>query len=127
MKLSDRDKKLLSFVLGLLLIFCAYFFGFRNLTAKNEELDEVIKEDREYYNNLKQMVDLEGRYIEDTETFNAGYLDLLNRFDTGLTQEHSILFVSDESIIFEMSLIFSSVSLWKTIISSIRFINSGRR
>lgn len=95
MKLTDKDKKLISFILGLVMIFCAYFFGFRNLTAKNTELDDVIKTDTEYYNTLKGMVDMEARYIEDTETFESGYLDLLNRFDTGLTQEHSILFISE--------------------------------
>ena len=95
MKLSDKDKKLISFILGLVMIFCAYFFGFRNLTAKSSELDEVIKEDTEYYNTLKGMVDMEATYIADTETFQAGYLDILNKFDTGLTQEHSILFISE--------------------------------
>ena len=68
MKLSDKDKKLISFILGLVMIFCAYFFGFRNLTAKSSELDEVIKEDTEYYNTLKGMVDMEATYIADTET-----------------------------------------------------------
>ena len=95
MKLSDKDKKLISFILGLVMIFCAYFFGFRNLTAKSSELDEVIKEDTEYYNTLKGMVDMEATYIADTETFQAGYLDILNKFDTGITQEHSILFISE--------------------------------
>lgn len=94
MKLTDRDKKLLSFVIGIILIVCAYFFGFKNISAKNSELDEVIEEDTKYYRTLKEMAAMEKRFLEDTETYNSVYLDNLNSFDTGLTQQNAILFVS---------------------------------
>ena len=95
MKLTDRDKKLLYIVAGLLLVFCAYFFGFRNLSSKNEDLESELSKKNTVYNNLRVMAMKKADYLEDTEKFNNEYTTLLSRFDSGYSQEYSIMFLKE--------------------------------
>lgn len=93
MKLSDRDKKLLSIVVCVVIIFCAYFFGFRKISESNVDLAAEITTNRTLLNNLKSMAAREEQYKEDTEYYTSEYNNILEKFDTGFSQEYSIIYV----------------------------------
>lgn len=130
MKISDRDRKILIFVLAIVIVAGAYFFGFKKISESNESLDKEIAENRSFYNNLKAMVDKEETYKEDTEVYTSEYNDILAKFDTGYSQEYSILFI--KSLEKETETWISQAGLGDTIslysfgnIASTNPINSG--
>ena len=93
MKLNDREKKLIFIVVGVILIALSYFIGYRKISAANNKLDDKIEENRTLYNNLKEMQAREKQYLEDTEYYTSEYNTLLGSFDTGYSQEYSIMFI----------------------------------
>lgn len=93
MKLSDRDKKLLSIALCAVLIVCAYLFGFKKLSESNDNIDKEISKNRTLLTNLRDMASREKQYKEDTEYYTSEYNNVLTKFDTGFSQEYSIMFV----------------------------------
>ena len=112
MKLNDREKKLIFIVVGVILIALSYFIGYRKISAANNKLDDKIEENRTLYNNLKEMQAREKQYLEDTEYYTSEYNTLLGSFDTGYSQEYSIMFV--DQIEKDTGVWFSQVSLADT-------------
>ncbi|MBD5157195.1 MAG: hypothetical protein HDT13_06150 [Butyrivibrio sp.] len=95
MKISDRDVKLLYVVLSIAIIACAYFFGFRKLTAANEALDKEISELKTRHTTLRTMEANAKKYSDDTVVYNDNYDKIIEKFDTGYSQEYSILFIKE--------------------------------
>ena len=95
MKISDRDVKLLYVVLSIAIIACAYFFGFRKLTAANEALDKEISELKTRHTTLTTMKANAKKYSDDTVVYNDNYDKIIEKFDTGYSQEYSILFIKE--------------------------------
>lgn len=95
MKISDRDVKLLYVVLSIAIIVCAYFFGFRKLTAANEALDKEISELKVRHTTLRTMETNAKKYSDDTVVYNDNYDKIIAKFDTGYSQEYSILFIKE--------------------------------
>ncbi|MCM1307658.1 MAG: hypothetical protein NC223_03580 [Butyrivibrio sp.] len=95
MKISDRDVKLLYVILAIAIIACAYFFGFRKLTAANEALDKEISELKTRHTTLRTMEANAKKYSDDTVVYNNNYDKIIDKFDTGYSQEYSILFVKE--------------------------------
>lgn len=93
MKLSDRDKKLLTIALCAVLIVCAYLFGFKKISEANETLDKEIESNKTLLTNLRSMASREKQYKEDTEYYTSEYNNILGKFDTGYSQEYSIVYV----------------------------------
>ncbi len=95
MKLKESDKNLLVILFCGILIFCAWFFGFRNITASTEtitaEADELEKE-------LKRLRDLaagKDKFIADTETYTKDTEQRFTKYDTGFSQDYSIKFIEE--------------------------------
>ncbi len=95
MKISDRDIKLIYVVLSLAIILCGYFFGFRKLTAANEQLDDEISKLKTRHATLRTMEKNAKKYSDDTVVYNDNYDKIISRFDTGYSQEYSILFIKE--------------------------------
>lgn len=95
MKISDRDVKLLYIVLSVAIILCGYFFGFRKLTAANEKLDEEIGKLKTRHATLRTMEANAKKYSDNTVVYNNGYDAIIDKFDTGYSQEYSILFIKE--------------------------------
>lgn len=95
MKITDRDKKILYIFCSLLLVFCAYYFGYNRLNDTNLKLDsEISKLDTEY-SALKVMSANEKDYAQKTETYTTEYDSLLASYDSGYSQEYSIMFLKE--------------------------------
>ncbi len=95
MKITERDKKLLYVIAGLLLIFCAYFFGYRTLSSKADEYSKEADELKTTYNNLQLMKVNAGKYSKDTISFTDGFTELIAKYDSGYSQENSIMFLNE--------------------------------
>lgn len=95
MKISDRDKKILYVLAAIAVIFCGWFFGYRNISAKTKSLEKEIDQLKVQSNELKTMVAQADTYRNDTMKYEANYKKYLKMFDNGYSQEHSIMFVKD--------------------------------
>lgn len=95
MKISDRDKKLIYIVLSVAIIFCAWFFGYRRLTETNASLQREIKTLKTEYNNLEAIKLKLPKYEEDKKIYLEEYDKMLAKFDTGYSQEYSIMFIKE--------------------------------
>lgn len=91
--MNEREKKIIIVILAIAIIFCAFWFGYRNITAANENLDSEIASLRNEYNNLKIMEAEAEEYKANTENYNTQSQEILDTFDTGYSQQHSIMFV----------------------------------
>lgn len=112
MKLNDREKKLIFIVAGVIIIALSYFIGYKKISASNNKLDDEIQANRTLYNDLKEMQAREKQYLEDTEYYTSEYNSLLAGFDTGYSQEYSIMFVNQLEK--DTGVWFSQVSLTDT-------------
>ena len=95
MKITDRDKKLLCVVGAAIIIFCAYYFGCRILINKTQEITETISTLNKEHNALKLMLANAKKYTTDTESYNSKYDEILNKYDSGNTQEYSIMLLKE--------------------------------
>lgn len=95
MKITDRDKKLLCVVAAIIIIFCAWYFGYRLLTEKNTELEEGNKKLTTTLNNLKVMKANEKKYNEETPIFLKEYDEDIQKYDAGFSQEHTLMFLDE--------------------------------
>ncbi len=95
MKISDRDIKILYVFLAIAIVACSYFFGFRKLTAANEKLDEETAKLNTRYTTLHTMEKNAKKYSDDTVFYNDQYDKVIAKFDTGYSQEYSILFIKE--------------------------------
>lgn len=90
MKLKDRDKNLL-IILGMaLLIFLAYFVGYRNITAKRVKVDAEVEKLVLELANLKSLEASKDTFISDTTKYTSDRAALLGEFDNGYSQEYII-------------------------------------
>ncbi len=95
MKITDRDKRLLCVLGAVIIVFCAYYFGFRILTDKTNETEETIRTLNTEYNSLRLMLANAEKYTEDTVMYNEMYDTLLDKYDSGYSQEYSIMFLKE--------------------------------
>ena len=100
MKLKDRDKNLL-IILGMaLIIFLAFFVGYRNINAKRIEVDAEVEKLVLELANLKSLEASKETFISDTSKYNSDRATLLGKFDDGYSQEYIIKVI--EAIEIEM-------------------------
>lgn len=68
--ISERDKFLLCLVGSLLVVFLAYYFGFRNFSDRTSALESEISTLQVKYNDLKDKSDNIPKYKQDTENYS---------------------------------------------------------
>lgn len=95
MKITDRDKKILYVLAAIAIVFCGWFFGYRNIAKKSDSLDTEIAQLKVQVNELRTMVAQSDMYRNETMKNEANYKRGLKSFDSGYSQEHSIMFVTD--------------------------------
>lgn len=93
MKLGQREKNLLIIVGVVLVVFLCYFFGFRNLMARNDEVSAEVQKLTERYNTLESMKAKLDDYVADKKAYDEYIKDFYTRFDTGASQEYTIKFL----------------------------------
>lgn len=93
MKLKQSELNLLIILGVVLVVFCSYFFGFRNLMAKNDIVTDEVAKLEEKYKNLKNMKQKIDDFKNDTEDYNAEIDKMYSSFDSGASQEYTIKFL----------------------------------
>lgn len=93
--ISERDKFLLCLVGSILVIFLAYYFGFRNFTDKTNELESEINTLQVKYDDLKDKADNAAQYKEDTEKYNLIFDGGLAVYDSGFSQKATLIFTTE--------------------------------
>lgn len=95
MKITDRDKKILCVVGAAIIIFCAYYFGCRTLLNKTDEMTETISTLNKEHNALKLMLANAKKYNSDTEMYDKQYDAILDKYDSGYSQEYAIMLLKE--------------------------------
>ena len=93
--ISERDKFLLCLIGSLLLVFLAYYFGFRNFTEKTDALESEINTLQVKYDDLKDKADNSAQYKQDTENYNILFDGGLAVYDSGFSQKASLMFTTE--------------------------------
>ena len=93
--ISERDKFLLCLVGSLLLVFLAYYFGFRNFSDKTSALESEISTLQVKYNDLKDKSDNIPKYKQDTENYNRIFEGGLAGYDSGFSQKATLMFTTE--------------------------------
>lgn len=93
--LSPKDTRMVLFLLGAVLVACAYFFVFRGNTSKAEE---IKTSNTELQNTLDELISLESQKEateEDTRLKQEEMREIINQFPSELTQEKVISIIDD--------------------------------
>lgn len=90
MKLKERDKNLLIIIGMALLVFLAYFVGYRNINAKRVKVDAEVEKLVLELANLKSLEASKDTFISDTTEYISDRAALLGEFDSGYSQEYII-------------------------------------
>lgn len=93
--ISERDKFLLCLVGSLLLVFLAYYFGFRNFSDKTSSLESEISTLQVKYNDLKDKSDNIPKYKQDTENYSRIFEGGLAGYDSGFSQKATLMFTTE--------------------------------
>lgn len=95
MEISAKDKKLLVYLLAIVIIAGAYFFGARPLLDKQMKYaDEVeqLRQQVDHYNEIyTNSAEYENRIAEAQVTYN----ETVNKFFGGLNQDNTIMMIKD--------------------------------
>lgn len=94
MKFSDRDKKLILYVLIALIAFGAYKLQDK-FSTENIALESEQRELSEKYNELNSMNARKESFKADTKANNDKLDDLYNQFGTSVAQENIIMFLKN--------------------------------
>ena len=95
MNLTERDKKILTLLIVVAILALAYFLGFKKLNEKRNDLDDEISTLNTTYANLVTMKNNAQKYAEDAEYYNEQYEELMAKYDTGYSQQHTIDFINE--------------------------------
>ena len=66
MKITDRDKKILYVLAAIAIVFCGWFFGYRNIAKKSDSLDTEIAQLKVQVSELRTMVAQSDMYRNET-------------------------------------------------------------
>lgn len=93
MTLTNKDKKLLVYLLAICLVACSYFFVAKplldkqeKLSMENEELQTKVNYFGDYFSNA-------GKYQQEIADSEAQYEELLNKFFGGLEQDNTLVMI----------------------------------
>ncbi|MEG1848390.1 MAG: hypothetical protein RRX92_08745 [Lachnospiraceae bacterium] len=95
MKLSKKDKQTLLAFLGILLVFCTYFFLFQRLqtTTQSLRLTNAALQDEVTY--MEQLYAKQDGYTSTSATMKTEVEAMLDQYATGLTKEDEIMYLTD--------------------------------
>jgi hypothetical protein len=109
---SDSDKKLLLMLGMVLMVVCAYFFGYTKLVDMTDKAEADKTSYEKVYRDLLPQYQNKKRLISNTEKYKALNEKLLSSYTNGTTQESAIVFIN--AIEKEFSVWFSQVGISET-------------
>lgn len=95
MEISNKDKKLLVYLLAVVIIAAAYVFGAKPFLDKQAELVEETENLQNQVNHYSQIHNAREKYEAKTEQDEARYQEEIKKFFPGLDQESTIVLIKD--------------------------------
>lgn len=92
-KISDRDKKLI-LVLLIVAILGGSFVLFDKITTSNEEYEQEYNTLKDKYSDLSMKNAKKKVFVEDTEKNAEAYDKILEGYNTGLSEEQTLMFLA---------------------------------
>ena len=91
--ITDAEKKLLFIVLGIVLLVCAYFFGFTKLNEQAQAIEASNKQDEAEVTRLEGMVSKQAETQAETEQFKQNIEKIIAKYPVAVPQEKAIYLV----------------------------------
>lgn len=91
--ITDAEKKLLFIVLGIVLLVCAYFFGFTKLNEQAAAIEASNKQDEAEVTRLEGMVSKQAETQAETEQFKQNIEKIIAKYPVAVPQEKAIYLV----------------------------------
>ena len=101
MKISDRDKKLILFVLLVAVIALPIFLFIRPKNEKIKELDAQLVSINDRYNYLKELSEKQPEYEAKIEELNAERDKIIDDFPGGVLFENTVMFIRATELHFD--------------------------
>lgn len=95
MKITQRDKNLILVMLGIVLVFCSYYFGFRTLKSMQESLEQENTALTGQIRALNEIAMNQEQYLQDTKELKAEMDKVIAQFPVDITSEDIILYTRD--------------------------------
>lgn len=86
--ISEKDKKMLYAIVSILIVFAAWYFGYRPLSAKAAEYETKYEQLHTRYLELSEKMKNKSNYIADTEENLETYDEIIASFDSTYAQEY---------------------------------------
>ena len=91
--ITDAEKKLLFIVLGVVLLVCAYFFGFTKLNQQAQAIETSNKQDEAEVTRLEGMVSKQAETQTETEQYKQNIEKIVAKYPVAVPQEKAIYLV----------------------------------
>lgn len=102
--ISDSEKKLLFIVLSLLMLVCAYFFGFKKLTDAAIVIENSNVQDQALLTELQNMVAKQEQTKQETAQYKQTIQDIIDKYPVSIPQEKAIYLVEELQDTIEMDI-----------------------
>lgn len=93
MNMSEKDKQTLVYVVAALVVFAAWFLGFRNFNAKAQEYRAKTAQLETRYNELLEKQKNRQKYLADTAVYNDFAAKALSIYADGHSLENTIKYI----------------------------------
>lgn len=107
--ISERDRNILMILLVALIVFCSYYFGYKNINEMTVQTRTEKDELTQKYKSLYPMYSEMDSYVNETKKYVDEYDELMEKFPNGSTQEGMIVLA--KSIEEDTDVWFSSLSM----------------
>lgn len=91
--ITDAEKKLLFIVLGVVILVCAYFFGFTKLNEQAQAIETSNAQDENEVNRLEGMVSKQAETQAETEQYKKDIDKIIAKYPVAVPQEKAIYLV----------------------------------
>jgi len=91
--ITDSEKKLLFIVLGIVLLVCAYFFGFTKLNEQAAAIEASNEQDEAEVTRLEGMVSKQAETQAETEQYKQNIEKIVAKYPVAVPQEKAIYLV----------------------------------
>lgn len=95
MKITQRDKNLMLVMLGVVLVFCSYYFGFRTLKSWRQGVEQENMALEGQIRVLREISADQEQYVQDAKELKGELDKILAQFPADMTSEDIILYMRD--------------------------------
>ena len=93
LKISQRDKNMLVVLVGILLVFVSYYYGYRNLKEKTTVLQKQNNLLESQIDTLEKLSQNQGQYLLETQEMQTSMNEMIQKFPADIITEDIILYI----------------------------------